>query len=92
MKQQKFERGDALRVFWVDSTQSAGWMYESNPPVHVEEVTSLGFFVNSSVKGINLSTTLSENGGILSLITIPWECITGIQEIHEWGKGFNLPE
>lgn len=84
-------RGQALRVFWVDSTQSAGWRYEDNPPVHVEDVVSLGFFVNDSPKGINITTTLSDNGGILSYTTIPWEAVTVIQDIPEWDRHASLP-
>lgn len=91
MKPEKYDRGTALRVFWVDSTQSEGWRYEENPPVHIEEVLTLGFVANTSAMGISLTTTMSDNGGILSLVTIPWEAITFIQELKDWGRYFNLP-
>lgn len=86
MKPEEYIKGQALRVFWVDSTQSAGWQYAEHPPVHIEEVVSLGFFINSSPKGVNLSHSLSEHGAVLSLVTIPWEAITHIQDIEGWGR------
>jgi hypothetical protein len=86
MKPEKYRRGQALRVLWVDSTQRAGWLYDEHPPVHVEEVVTQGFVVNQSPKGLNITSTISEAGGVLSLVTIPWECITDIQDIEDWGR------
>lgn len=86
-----FPRGTALRVFWVDSTQTAGWMYDLHPPVEVENVATLGWAVNSTVNGLNLTSTLSKRGGVLSVVTIPWAAITDIQELKEWNRDVNLP-
>lgn len=90
MRPEKYDRGTALRVFWVDSAQSSGWRYEENPPVHIEEVVTLGFVANTSDKGISLTTSMSDNGGILSMVMIPWEAITRIQELESWGRYDNL--
>jgi hypothetical protein len=87
-----FRRGTALRVFWVDSTQTPGWIYEKLPTVQVERVATLGWAVNSSVRGLNLTSTLSTRGGALSLVTIPWAAITDIQELEEWNRDANLPK
>lgn len=81
MKPTEYRRGTALRVTWVDSTESSGWMYEKTPAVHVEEVTTTGHFVNSTDKGLNMTSTLSKLGGVLGLVTIPWQSVTSIQEI-----------
>lgn len=91
MKPEKYRRGKALRVFWVDSTENAGWHYGENPPVYIEEVVSLGWVASTSDKGLNLTTTISERGGTLSLVSIPWEAITDIQDIPEWGRYDEIP-
>jgi hypothetical protein len=91
MKPEKYRRGQALRVFWVDSTQSQGWRYDENPSVHVENVATLGFFVNSDLRGINMTSTLSDAGGSLSLVTIPWQAITDIQDISDWDQFTGYP-
>lgn len=91
MRPEKYSKGTALRVFWVDSTQSEGWRYEENPPVHIEEVVTLGFVANTSNMGLSLTTTISDAGGILSLVMIPWEAILDIQELTDWGRYDNLP-
>ena len=90
MKPEKYIRGKALRVFWVDSTQSAGWQYHENPPVHVEEVVTLGFVVNTTNRGLNMTTSISELGGTLSMVSIPWECVIGIQSLNGWDRTDNL--
>lgn len=81
-----YAKGIALRVSWVDSTQRSGWMYEENPPVVVEDIITQGFFINSTKVGMNISSTMSEGGGILSLVTIPWEAIKNVQIIEEWSR------
>lgn len=86
MKPEKYRRGQALRVLWVDSTETAGWLYLTNPPVHIEVVVTQGFVVNTSDEGINLTSTLSDNGGILSMVSIPWEAVKDIQDIEDWGR------
>lgn len=91
MKPEKYSRGQTLRVFWVDSTQSAGWRYEANPPVKIEEIVSIGFVAGCSEVGINLTTTVSDGGGVLSFVSIPWEAITHIQDIPDWGRYEKLP-
>jgi hypothetical protein len=85
--------GDAIRVFWEDSTQSGGWCHPhcEETPVRIEDVCSLGFFVNSSERGLNLTTSLSSHGGVLSIVSIPWASIRTIQRIPEWNSDHNLP-
>ncbi|CAN5950560.1 unnamed protein product [Sphagnum jensenii] len=90
-RQQNFPRGRALRVFWQDSTQLSGWQYGEEVPVHIERVATLGWVVSSSKDGINMTTSLSKNGGALSLVAIPWLAITHIQELPEWDRNSNLP-
>lgn len=92
MKPERYSRGKALRVFWVDSAESSGWNYDENPPVHVEEVVTLGFVVNTSEKGLGLSTSLSQLGGTLSRVYIPWQAITGIQSLSGWDRDDNHPD
>lgn len=92
MKPLSFRRGTALRVFWLDSTQTAGWLYEDHPEIMVEKCATLGWVVNSSIKGLNLTSTLSTRGGVLSLVTIPWKAITDIQELKEWDRDANIPD
>lgn len=91
MKPLSFRRGTALRVFWVDSTQTSGWLYDSLPDVQVENVATLGWAVNSTINGLNITSTLSRRGGILSIVTIPWRAITDIQELKEWNRDTNIP-
>lgn len=91
MKPLSFRRGTALRVFWVDSTHTPGWIYDEHPTVEVENVSTLGWAVNSTVRGLNLTSTLSTRGGLLSLVTIPWAAITDIQELKEWNRDTNIP-
>lgn len=91
MKPLSFRRGTALRVFWVDSTQTPGWLYEDLPEVKIEKVATLGWAVNSTIEGLNLTSTLSRRGGILTLVTIPWRAITDIQELKEWNRDTNIP-
>lgn len=91
MKSQSFPRGKALRVFWLDSTQSGGWNYDAEPPVHIEKIATLGWVVNTSTEGINMTTTLSRHGGVLSLVSIPWQAVTHIQEYDEWNRDEGLP-
>lgn len=86
MKPEKYSRGDTLRVLWVDSAQTPGWVYEAEPPVNIEEAVTCGYFVNSSNEGINMTTTLSDGGGALNLIAIPWSAIREIQQIFDWGR------
>ena len=90
MKPQTYLRGQALRVFWVDSSHRAGWRYD-DPPVLIEEVSTLGWVVNTNRKGLNMTTSISKHGGILSLVTIPWQSVTNIQVIPEWNRDANLP-
>lgn len=90
MKPEKFSRGTALRVFWVDSSQTAGWQYDETP-VLIEKIATLGWVVNTSEDGINMTSTLSRHGGALSLVAIPWACITYIQTLPEWNRDANLP-
>lgn len=90
MKPQTYARGIALRVTWVDSTQSHGWLYTENPPVHIERIVTQGFAVNTSPDGLNMTSTISKLGGVLGLVTIPWACITSIQELEDWNRG-NIP-
>lgn len=87
MTPQTYTRGDALRVAWVDSTEQSGWMYAEEPPVHIERIVTTGFVVNTSPDGINLTHSLSKLGGVLGLVTIPWACITSIQELKDWNRG-----
>jgi hypothetical protein len=91
MKPQNFSRGDALRVFWVDSTQTAGWQYESEIPVLIEKIATLGWVTDTSDEGLNITTTISRQGGVLSIVTIPWKAITCIQELKDWNRDVNLP-
>lgn len=91
MKPKSFPRGKALRVFWVDSTQTAGWRYEETPPLLIEKIATLGWVVNTTHEGVNLTTTISKHGGVLSLVTIPWQAVTHIQELTEWDRDSNLP-
>lgn len=86
MKPERYRRGQALRVFWVDSTECGGWHYGENLPVQIEMVESLGWVVNTSGKGLSITTTISDRGGVLATVSIPWGAITGIQDIPEWGR------
>jgi hypothetical protein len=91
MKPRAFSRGTALRVFWVDSSQTAGWKYDENIPVMVEKIATLGWVTDTSSDGINMTSTLSKHGGVLSYISIPWKAIVHIQELNEWDRDANLP-
>lgn len=91
MKSQSFPRGKAIRVFWVDSTQSAGWKYGEEIPVTIEKIATLGWVVGTSKDGLNMTTTLSQNGGVLSIVAIPWQSVVHIQECNEWDRDVNLP-
>jgi hypothetical protein len=87
-----FPRGKALRVFWVDSTQIAGWRYGDQIPVHIEKIITLGWVVNCSTEGIGMTTTIAESGSVLSSVMIPWVAVVHIQELNEWDRDSNLPE
>jgi len=91
MKPREYTRGKALRVFWVDSTQTAGWKYDEEIPVTIERIATLGWVVTTSPDGMNMTTTLSRHGGVLSFVSIPWRAITHIQELNEWDREANLP-
>jgi hypothetical protein len=39
---------------------------------------------------LNMTSTISKLGGVLGLVTIPWACITSIQELEDWNRG-NIP-
>lgn len=93
MEYRSFTRGQAIRVFWHDSAHLSGWQYEEDTPipVHIERVATLGWVVSVSKDGINMTTSISKNGGVLSLVAIPWLSITAIQELSEWNRDVNLP-
>ena len=93
MEWKPYVRGQAIRVFWHDSSHQAGWHYPGDEamPVHIERVATLGWVVSTSSDGINMTTSISKNGGILSLVSIPWLSITHIQELSEWNRDASLP-
>lgn len=92
MKPKMFPKGLALRVFWVDSTQIAGWRYADNLPVHIEKIVTLGWVVNCSDEGISLTTTIASSGSVLSSVMIPWVSVVHVQELNEWDRDSNLPD
>lgn len=92
MKRTDYDRGSALRIFWVDSCHSPGWQYGDRGIPEVERVVTLGFVVASNEEGLVLSTSLSQKGAALAPVIVPWEAITHIQEIpSEWHRESNLP-
>jgi hypothetical protein len=92
MKPQMYPRGKALRVFWVDSTQSGGWRYGENHSVVIENIATLGWITETDEDGLSMTSTLSRHGGVLTVVSIPWQAVVDIQELPEWDRDANLPE
>lgn len=83
MNPQNYRRGTSLRVFWVDSSQKAGWQYAKVHPVQIERVMTTGHVVNCSEDGIAMTSSLSHYGGVLGLVNIPWACVTNVRELED---------
>ena len=75
--------GDAVVLTWHDSRALAGWQYDNNRERVVGEIRSLGRVVQSSDKGITITSSINEHATIDDL-TIPWGAIQEILRIEEY--------
>ena len=71
MRAKKLERGQLVKVFWVDSYSNHGWQIEYEPPDFARIVSS-GFVVNSNNKGVTLTTSTGSENDCHGPLTIPW--------------------
>lgn len=68
-------------VRWVDSAFLGGWRSGSRTPYKVGEVSSVGFVVEDVPEQLTLTTSVSDEGAVLSPLTIPRGCIEEVAEL-----------
>lgn len=61
-------------IDWIDSSTIRGWQHADDKPVGYYEPTkiqSVGYLVEDTKDFVTLTTSLSENGGIIDPLSIP---------------------
>ena len=75
-----------VRVTWVDSDYTRGWHYPAEETGEYKldlgsEITSVGLVVKANERSLVLSSSLSDSGGVLCPLSIPWGMIQRLEEL-----------
>lgn len=60
-----------ISINWVDSAVTMGWFYEDYSDLNPSFITTIGFLVKETDDSISVSTSLSEHGRFVDILTIP---------------------
>lgn len=63
----------ALYLEWIDSCSVSGWRHEDHDGT--SRIRTLGLFVRETPKYVTLTTSTSEHGNHVDMISIPKSCI-----------------
>ena len=75
-----------IRVEWVDSAQSGGWIFKEDIPFGCKIITSVGFLIKATEKYISLTAHISDIKGndyqCCGVMCIPRSCIIKQEKIN----------
>lgn len=73
-------KGALIRVHWVDSTESSGWLRDIKQSQ--TEIDSIGWVLIDSDEVLALTSTVATDSQFLGLLEIPWCAIEWWEEIE----------
>lgn len=86
MRPIELPKGKAVHVNWIDSVTQTGWNYEGGG-FEPEHVHSIGYVISASPKTLVLSTSISDRGGIVSALIVPWQAVDEVALIGaDWDR------
>ena len=80
MQPPKVEIGHRVMLEWIDSASDRGWSMDVSPSLAV--VRSVGIAVGCDESAISITTSVMNNGGCHSTLSIPW-CAIVVFEQYE---------
>lgn len=80
MKKLKF--GDAVRVYWLDSSVQEGWQ-RTPPKDGTGQIVTLGYVIESSLATLVISHSIEKSGPFLSTLSIPRGAIVSVEKLKE---------
>lgn len=82
MNQPNLEKGQCVRIEWVDSAYLGdGWVY-GNYEAKAKQIESVGFIVDFNDEAVAIAGTRSRTGGVVYPLTIPLVSIVKITPIE----------
>jgi len=77
----------AYLVTWRDSAGTPGWRPIDDREFGVVEIFSVGWLIRQSKAEVTITTSLSEGGRALDVLTIPREAITKMKRLPHYIDG-----
>lgn len=60
-----------VMLTWLDSEAIPGWQYAINIKPQESKIHSIGWLIKETETAVMISTSVSENGGVMDALTIP---------------------
>jgi hypothetical protein len=70
----------AIRIVWEDSAHIGGW-HHAPVDADIGTITSIGWVVGIDNIAVAVSTSLSDEHGCISPVSIPWSCVKECKEL-----------
>ena len=89
MKPRKLAVGTPVKFKWADSDYAQGWHYPQGVMTYPTlspkptEIATIGWVVATSRDSLIVTTSIGENGGALTPVSVPWRAIFNLEVLNK---------